>query len=89
LAGRLPHGQPLPPKRDPLSKDANAKTHMTAKLRSNKGSKIYAQPKAIAFPVGGIEKFNAEWHQIANTRNLLNFYRFHRSWQQALVVATE
>ena len=89
MAGRLPHGQPLPPKRDPLSKDANAKTRMTAKLRSNKGSKIYAQPKAIAFPVGGIEKFNAEWHQIATTRNLLNFFRFHRSWQQALVVATE
>jgi hypothetical protein len=55
----MPHGQPLPPKRDPLSKDADAKTRMAPKLRSNKGSKIYAQSKAIAFPVGGIEKFNA------------------------------
>jgi hypothetical protein len=46
--GRLPHGQPLPPKRGPMPKDADAKTRMARKLRSKTGSAIYAQrlPKA-------------------------------------------
>ena len=51
--GRLPHGQPLPPKRGPLPKDADAKTRMARKLRSKKGSMIYAQRKAIVEPVNG------------------------------------
>ncbi len=37
--GRLPHGQPLPPKRGPMPKDADAKSCMTRKLRSKKGSR--------------------------------------------------
>jgi transposase len=41
--GRLPHGQPLPPKRGPMPKDADAKARMARKLRSKKGSRIYAQ----------------------------------------------
>jgi hypothetical protein len=41
--GRLPHGQPTPPQRGPLARDADAKTRMARKLRSQKGSKIYAQ----------------------------------------------
>jgi hypothetical protein len=41
--GRLPHGQPPPPKRGPLPKNADAKTRMARKLRSKKGSRIYAQ----------------------------------------------
>jgi hypothetical protein len=41
--GRLPHGQPPPPQRGPLARDADAKTRMARKLRSQKGSKIYAQ----------------------------------------------
>ena len=35
--GRLPHGQPLPPKRGRLPKNADAKTRMARKLRSKKG----------------------------------------------------
>lgn len=101
--GRLPHGQPLPPKRGPLPKDADAKTHMARKLRSKKGSRIYAQRKAIVEPVNGqikearalrrflvrgIENVNGEWHLIAATHNLLKLFRFKRSHQQALVAAT-
>ncbi len=41
--GRLPHGQPLPPKRGPLPRDAEARTRMARKLRSKQGSAIYAQ----------------------------------------------
>ena len=101
--GRLPHGQPPPPKRGPLPKDAAAKTRMARKLRSKKGSKIYAQRKAIVEPVNGqikearglrrfllrgIEKVNGEWHLIAATHNLLKLFRFQRSQQQALAAAT-
>ena len=43
--GRLPHGQPPPPKRGPMPKDADAKTRMARKIRSKKGSRIYAQRK--------------------------------------------
>ena len=101
--GRLPHGQPLPPKRGPLPKDADAKTRMARKLRSKKGSRIYAQRKAIVEPVNGqikearglrrfllrgLEKVDAEWHLIAATHNLLKLFRFQRSQQQALASAT-
>jgi transposase len=82
--GRLPHGQKLPPKRGPLPRDANIKTRMARKLRSKKGSKIYAQRKAIVeqvngqikecrglrrFLLRGLEKVNGEWHLIAATHN--------------------
>jgi transposase len=101
--GRLPHGQPLPPKRGPMPKDADAKTRMARKLRSKKGSRIYAQRKAIVEPVNGqikeargfrrfllrsIEKVKGEWHLIAATHNLLKLFRFRRSQQQALATAT-
>jgi transposase len=100
---RLPHGRKLPPKRGPLPRDANIKTRMARKLRSKKGSKIYAQRKAIVEPVNGqikecrglrrfllrgLEKVNGEWHLIAATHNLLKLFRYRRSQQQALVVAT-
>ena len=92
--GRLPHGQPLPTKRGPLAKDADVKTRMARKLRSKKGSRIYAQRKAIVEPVNGqikearglrrfllrgLEKLNGEWHLIAATHNLLKLIRFQRS----------
>ncbi|MBM5823519.1 MAG: IS1182 family transposase [Cyanobacteria bacterium K_Offshore_surface_m2_011] len=101
--GRLPHGQPPPPKRGPMPKDADAKTRMARKLRSKKGSAIYAQRKAIVEPVNGqikearglrrfllrgLEKVNSEWHLIAATHNLLKLFRFSRSQQQALVAAS-
>jgi len=101
--GRLPHGKPPPAKRGPLPKDADAKTCMARKLRSKKGSRIYAQRKAIVEPVNGqikegrglrrfllrgLEKVDAEWHLIAATHNLLKLFRFTRSQQQALAVAT-
>ena len=101
--GRLPHGQPPPPKRGPLPKNADAKTRMARKLRSKKGAKIYAQRKAIVEPVNGqikearglrrfllrgLEKVNGEWHLIAATHNLLKLFRFRRSQQQALVAAS-
>jgi len=84
--GRLPHGQPLPPKRGPLPRDADARTQMARKLRSKQGSTIYAQRKAIVEPVNGqikearglrrfllrgLEKVDGEWHLIATTHNLL------------------
>jgi len=101
--GRLPHGQSLPPKRGPLAKNANAKIRMARKLRSKKGSRIYARRKAIVEPVNGqikecrslrrfllrgLEKVNGEWHLIAATHNLLKLFRYRRSQQQALAAAT-
>jgi len=101
--GRLPHGQPLPPKRGRMPKDADAKTRMARKLRSKKGSRIYAQRKAIVEPVNGqikecrglrrfllrgLEKVNGEWHLIAATHNLLKLFRYRRLQQQALATAT-
>ena len=49
--GRLPHGQPLPPKRGPMPRNADTKARMARKLRSKAGSAIYAQRKAIVEPV--------------------------------------
>jgi len=101
--GRLPHGQPPPPKRGPLPRDADAKTRMARKLRSKKGAAIYAQRKTIVEPVNGqikegrgirrfllpgLEKVDGEWRLIAATHNLLKLFRYRRSQQQALAVAT-
>ena len=101
--GRLLHGQPLPPKRGPMPNDADAKSRMARKLRSKKGSRIYARRKAIVEPVNGqikecrglrrfllrgLEKVNGEWHLIAATHNLLKLFRYRRSQQQALAAAT-
>jgi transposase len=94
--GRLPHGKPPPPKRGPLPKDADERTRMARKLRSKKGSGIYAQRKAIVEPVNGqikegrglrrfllrgLEKVDCEWHLIAATHNLLKLFRYKRSHQ--------
>ena len=49
--GCIPHGQPPPPKWVPLHKEADAITRMALKLRSIKGSNIYAQRKANVEPV--------------------------------------
>ena len=62
--GRLPHGQPSPPKRGPISRSADAKARMARKFRSIKGSRIYAQRKAIVEPVNG---------QIKESRGLRRF----------------
>jgi hypothetical protein len=101
--GRQPHGQPPPPKRGPLPRNADARTRMAHKIRSKKGSEIYARRKAIVEPVNGqikearglrrfllrgLEKVNGEWHLIATTHNLLKLFRFRRSQQQALAAAT-
>jgi transposase len=100
--GRLPHGKPPPPRRGPLPRDADAKTRMARKLRSNKGSAIYAQRKAIVEPVNGqikevrglrrfllrgLEKVDAEWHLIATTHNLLKLFRFRRSEKELTTAA--
>ena len=100
--GRLPHGRLLPPKRGPMPRSADAKTRMVRKLRSKKGSAIYAQRKAIVEPVNGqikearglrsfllrgIEKVDAEWHLIAATHNLLKLFRHRRSHKQLLALA--
>jgi len=101
--GRLPHGQPLPPKRGPMPKEADVKARMARKLRSKAGSRIYAQRKAIVEPVNGqikearglrrfllrgLEKVDAEWHLIAATHNLLKLFRHRRSQQQPLALAS-
>jgi hypothetical protein len=101
--GRLPHGQLPPPKRGPIPRDADAKARMARKLRSKKGSRIYAQRKAIVEPVNGqikearglrrfllrgLEKVDGEWHLIAATHNLLKLFRFRRAQQQVLMAAT-
>ena len=101
--GRLPHGKLPPPQRGPLPRDADARTRMARKVRSKKGSRIYAQRKAIVEPVNGqikearglrrfllrgLEKVNGEWHLIAATHNLLKLFRYRRSQQQALAAAT-
>jgi transposase len=101
--GRLSHSKPPPPKRGPLPKDADERTRMARKLRSKKGSKIYAQRKAIVEPVNGqikearglrrfllrgLEKVDGEWHLIAATHNLLKLFRYRRSQQQELMAAT-
>lgn len=100
--GRLPHGQPLKPKRGPLPRDAGAKTPMTRKFESKRGAVIYGQSRAIVEPVNGqikearglrrfllrALKLESEWHLMAATHNLLKVFRFRRSQQQALVVVT-
>ena len=43
--GRLPHGQPPPPRRGRLPREADTKTRMARKLRSKQGSAIYALRK--------------------------------------------
>ena len=101
--GRLPHGQPPPPSRGPLPRNADARTRMARKIRSKKGARIYARRKAIVEPVNGqikesrglrrfllrgLERVTGEWHLIAATHNLLKLLRFRRSQQQALVAAT-
>ena len=101
--GRLAHGQPLPPKRGPMPKDADGKARMARKLRSKAGSRIYSQRKAIVEPVNGqikearglrrfllrgLEKADGEWHLIAATHNLLKLFRYRRSQQQSLVLAS-
>lgn len=101
--GRLPHGQPLPPKRGPMPRDADAKSKMARKLRSKAGSRIYSQRKVIVEPVNGqikearglrrfllrgLEKVEAEWHLIAATHNLLKLFRYSRSQQHALAEAS-
>ncbi len=101
--GRLLHGQPPPPKRGPISRDADTRARMARRLRSKKGSKIDAQGKAIVEPVNGqikevrglrrfllrgLEKVDDEWHLIAATHNLLKLFRFRRSQQQVLMAAT-
>jgi transposase len=101
--GRLPHGQPPPPKRGPIPRDADAKARMARKIRSKWGSRIYAQRKAIVEPVNGqikearglrrfllrgLGKVDGEWHLIATTHNLLKLFRFRRSQRPVLVAAT-
>ncbi len=86
-----------------MPKDTYAKTRMARKLRSKKGSRVYAQRKAIMEPVNGqikearglrrfllrgTEKVNGEWHLIGATHNLLKLFRFRRSQQQALAAAS-
>lgn len=100
--GRRPHGQPPPPMRGPLPRDADAKTRMAHKLRSTKGSKIYAHRKVIVEPVNsqikgdrglrrfllrGLEKAGGEWYLIAATHNLLKLFRYRRSQQHAWAAA--
>ena len=101
--GRLPHGQPPPPMRGPLPRGADVKTRMARKLRSKKGSKIYAQRKAIVEPVNGqikegrglrrfllrgLEEVDGEWHLIAATHNLLKLFRYMRSQQPVMMAAS-
>jgi hypothetical protein len=101
--GRLPHGQPLPPKRGPMPSNADMKARMARKLRSKTGSATYAQRKAIVEPVNGqikearglrrfllrgLEKVDGEWHLIATTHNLLKLFRHRRSQQQSLLLAS-
>ncbi|MFM9087468.1 MAG: transposase, partial [Cyanobium sp.] len=100
--GRLPHGQPLPPKRGPLPREADARTRMARELRSKLGCALYAQRKAIVEPVNGqvkevrglrrfllrgLRKVDGEWHLIAATHNLLKLFR-HRRSKQAQWAAT-
>jgi hypothetical protein len=95
--GRLPHGQPPPPKRGPLPRDADARTRMARKLRSKQGSAIYAQRKAIVEPVNeqikearglrrfllrGLGKVDGEWHVIETNHNLLRLFRYRRLKEQ-------
>jgi transposase len=100
--GRLPHGQPPPPKRGRLPRDADAKTRMARKLRSKSGQAIYALRKTIVEPVNGqikevrglrsfllrgLEKVDGEWHLIAASHNLLKLFLFRQS-EQPLMGAT-
>jgi hypothetical protein len=86
-----------------MPKDADPKARMARNLRSKTGSAIYAQRKAIVEPVNGqikearglrrfllrgLEKVDAEWHLITATHNLLKVFRYRRSQQQALLLAS-
>jgi hypothetical protein len=76
---------------------------MARKLRSKKGSAIYAKRNVIVEPVNGqikevrglrrfllrgLEKVDGEWHLIAATYDLLKLFRYRLTQQQALVGAT-
>jgi hypothetical protein len=99
---RLPHVQPLPPRRGRLPRNADAKTRMARKLRSKAGQAIYALRKTIVEPVNGqikefrglrsillrgLEKVDSEWHLIEASHNLLKLFRFRKS-EQALLGAS-
>jgi hypothetical protein len=86
-----------------MPRDADAKTRMARMLRSKKGSRIYAQRKAIVEPVNGqikegrglrrfllraLEQVDGEWHLIAARHNLLKLFRFQRSQQRTWAAAT-
>ena len=86
-----------------MPKDADAKARLARKLRSEMGSAIYAQRKAIVEPgngqikeagglrhvlLEGLEKVDGEWHLIAVTHNLLKLFRYRRS-EQGLALAIE
>jgi hypothetical protein len=77
-------------------------TRMARKLRSKKGSAIYAQRKTIVEPVNGqikearglhrfllrgLGKVDGEWHLIAATHNLLKFFRYRRSLRHVMMEA--
>jgi hypothetical protein len=59
--GRLTHGQPLPPKRGPMPRDADAKSKMARKLRSTAGSRIYALRNPKGFSEGVGDRGAGEW----------------------------
>jgi hypothetical protein len=61
---RLPRGQPSAPNCVPTPRDADAEARMARKLRSKKGSRMYAQRNAIVEPVNG---------QITEVRGLRRF----------------
>ena len=76
---------------------------LSQEAQSKAGSSIYAKRKAIVEPVNGqikearglrrfllrgLEKVDAEWHLLAATHNLLKLFRYRRSQQQALLLAS-
>ena len=86
-----------------MRRDADARARLARKLRSKGGSALNAKRKAIVEPVNGqikearglrrfllrgLEKVDAEWHLIAATHNLLKLFRYRRSPQQALLLAS-
>ena len=85
-----------------MASNTPIQSRMARKLRSKKGSAIYAQRKAIVEPVNGqikearglrrfllrgLEKVDGEWHLIAATHNLLKLFRYRRSQKQMAMAA--
>ena len=89
--GKMKHGEKLVPVRGRPPKKMTVKERMSRKLRTKKGSRVYARRKAVVEPVfgqikharglrqfllRGLENVRAEWDLWCLSHNILKLYRY-------------